>query len=511
MQAAPTESPSAVPSASSSSSSSPSSMLRTRSAPKFDHGQTSNASNSSSNSLEHASANFPAMYISTSDNEPVEEVISQDTSLISLLYDPAFDDITREIAQLTDLRRYMDASPAMLWHFYELIPNATDSFYSLSLQSEGLRHALLAVATVVRDAMKGPEPSEMYLLERTKSLRCLQEDLSSENITDALAMAVLMHISMDVLSGHLRYTQRHLRGLYLVFQRLKQEAAAKKKDLTPVARLLQRMVIRVDFAMSSLYADENQFEALTPNDEIADKKWLMKFSGPSEGIIPKNIEWVLASFEMDNLMHRVYSFGRRSAVLRSMHPPDPLADEKIGKESQLLMQALELWKQRGIIREQEEIERYGRLVTPAPTDPMLRFLHHEPIYLQNRYYAKILNQWRTVLLWVSLIVHPVPGLGPYSDNRYATAVDICRTHAALGAEAMVGPSWQCLYFAGMVFGGRKLYPMESQWILDQLRFIGVVYPMVARLVDAMPSVWEADAFVWTGLADLFKDVGLMDS
>src|SRR5579862_5117453 len=509
MQSNPVESPSASATETSSQCS-----LRTRTAPQDDGENYASDSvttgYTSSSSIPESDSTYPAMYISTSDDESIE-VISSETSVISMLYDPSFDDLTREIAQLADLRSFMEASPAMLWHFYELLPNATDSVYTLSLESEGLRFGLLAVATAIRDALKGPEPSEQYLLQRTKSLRYLQEDISNENITDALAFAVLMHISMDVLSGQLKYTQRHLRGLYLIFQRLKQRAAANKKDISPVARLLQRMIIRTDFATSSLYADENQFDSLTPEEEIADRRWLMQLSGPSKGIQPKNIEWILASFEMDNLMHRIYTFGRKSSVLRATFPPDPLVAQKIDTEYQLLMQSLQLWKQRSIICEQEDIEQYARLISSPATDPFLRFLHHEPLHLQNRYYAKLLNQWRTAMIWISLIVHPIPGPGPYSHNRYAHAVDICRTHAALGREAMVGPSWQYLYFAGLVFGGSKLYPMESQWILDQLRLTGLVYPMVAELVKVMPSVWEADTFVWTGLADLFKDTGLMDA
>jgi len=72
-----------------------------------------------------------------------------------MLYDPAWDELTREVAQLTSLRNFMESSPAMLWHWYELVPNATNAFYTLSLENEGLRHALLATATVIRDALRG--------------------------------------------------------------------------------------------------------------------------------------------------------------------------------------------------------------------------------------------------------------------------------------------------------------------------------------------------------------------
>ena len=472
--------------------------------------QSITSSSESSPEISGTSISYPAISITSDDGDVIEE-ISPETSTASMLYDPAWDELTREVAQLTSLRNFMESSPAMLWHWYELVPNATNAFYTLSLENEGLRHALLATATAIRDALRGPEQSEQYLIERNKSLHYLQQDISQETITDGLALAVLLHISMDVLSGRMKWSQRHLRGLYLVFQRLKQRAATQNRDISPIARLIQRMIIRTDFAMSSLYADQNQFESLPPEEEIEDRKWLTQLSGPSKGIIPKNIEWILASFEMDNLMHRAYAFGQRSAKLRAKVPPDPFVFQKIENEYQMLMQGLELWKQRPVVREQEEIERHARLVMPLPTDPALRFLHHEPLHLQNRYYAKLLNQWRTIMIWVSLILHPVPGPGPYAHNRYSLAVDICRTHAALGQEAFVGPSWQCLHFAGLAFGGAKLHPMETRWLLVQLQLTGRFFPTVAALVEVMPSVWEADEFVWTGLADLYKDVGFLDS
>jgi hypothetical protein len=325
-------------------------------------------------------------------------------------------------------------------------------------------------------------------------------------IDEILAISVLMHISMDVLSGHLKYTTRHMRGLFLIMDQLQKRAEASKTELSPLASLVRRMALRTDFAVCSLNGEATQFSPTTAIDEIADKKWLTKTSGLSSNMSRTNIDLALASFEMDNLMHRAYVFSQQSDVLRSSG--DINAEEIILLEYQKLVQSLEMWKQREIIREHEEIEQYARSIAIPSTETFTRFLHHERLHLHSIYYAKLLNQWRMVHLWISLIVHPVPGPEPISHNRYTHAVEICRTHAALGKHGFIGPAWQSLFFAGAGLGGKKRYPMESKWLLDTLRSIAMAYPTLIAVMEAMPRMWEADHFHWTGLAVLYNSVGL---
>ena len=141
-----------------------------------------------------------------------------------------------------------------------------------------------------------------------------------------------------------------------------------------------------------------------------------------------NIKWTLASFEMDNLQHRSYNAAKRAQSWRQVN--DPQMDEKIQTEYRKLVQGMDMWKQRAIVRDQEEIELYARQVNKPSDDPQLRFLHHEPLYIQNTFFAKLLNQWRMQSISNSLMVSPKSGPEPLSHNRYTLAVDICRTHAA---------------------------------------------------------------------------------
>lgn len=86
-----------------------------------------------------------------------------------------------------------------------------------------------------------------------------------------------------------------------------------------------------------------------------------------------------------------------------------------------------------------------------------RFLTYSPVRIFDPFFASRLNNWRATQLLISLIQDPMWGL--YNGTRFVCAVDLCRTHAALGeernflgAEKAVG-----LYLAGVVFGGPQMY------------------------------------------------------
>ena len=57
----------------------------------------------------------------------------------------------------------------------------------------------------------------MYLVEKMASLRLLQEAISRDLVDEAMAISMIMHIAMDVLSDQLQCTGRHLYGLCLIF------------------------------------------------------------------------------------------------------------------------------------------------------------------------------------------------------------------------------------------------------------------------------------------------------
>jgi len=99
--------------------------------------------------------------------------------------------------------------------------------------------------------------------------------------------------------------------------------------------------------------------------------------------------------------------------------------------------------------------------TTRPNESDARFLNYAPVRIFDFFFASRLNNWRATQLLISLIEDPMWGL--YNGTRFVCAVDLCRTHAALGeernflgAEKAVG-----LYLAGVVFGGPQMYEVPS--------------------------------------------------
>ena len=443
--------------------------------------------------------------IADEDLSPVEDITPQDQQVLMPVYSvPTLDSLTCEMSQLHSLRTFMPSCPAISWNFYELLPHITDHMIHISLGSNSLRHSLLALTATVQALFSGIM-SETYFVKKLRSLRSLQDEISSDAVDEATALAVIMHVGMEVLLGQLRNSRKHLRGVFLMLELFKEKGRISGQGLSPLGLLIQRMMVQLDRALSSINGVPTEFESLDPTVEIEDRKWLSTNIGASKGLSSTNVEWILASFEMDNLQHRGYNAAKRVHSWREIK--DPQINEKIRIEYCKLMQGMELWKQRAVVREQEDIEQHAQKVNKPSDDPQLRFLHYEPLCIQHTYYAKLLNQWRWQSIYNSLIVDPGPGPGPSSHDRYALAVDICRTHAALGKNAFVGPSWQGLFYAGMVFGGRKQSLKESEWIMERLKAVEAGLPSWKPVIESMPLLWEGKMSHWNGFAGLS---GLLD-
>jgi hypothetical protein len=92
-------------------------------------------------------------------------------------------------------------------------------------------------------------------------------------------------------------------------------------------------------------------------------------------------------------------------------------------------------------------------------EPLLQFLNYPPVKLTNFFYANLLNHYRSIEIYISLI--PRPNWGTPDPRRFQCAIDLCRTHAALGKERnflTTGKIWG-LHLSGLAFGGPELYPV----------------------------------------------------
>ena len=214
----------------------------------------------------------------------------------------------------------------------------------------------------------------------------------------------------------------------------------------------------------------------------------------------ESVDWALASFEVDNLWQRTYRFARQSYEIRKSG--DPHAEEKIALEYRKLIVSFKQWQLRSIVMEQEAIERRSSCLPNPPADKYHRFLSHEPLYPRSCYYAKVLNQFRAAWIYASTIVQPITGPRADIPERFQFAVEICRTHAALGRDGHNGPQWWCLFYAGLAFGSKR-YPLECDWIMERLEEIVILYPVLWLPFSKMPATWASDSVHWNAGGRLF--------
>ena len=101
------------------------------------------------------------------------------------------------------------------------------------------------------------------------------------------------------------------------------------------------------------------------------------------------------------------------------------------------------------------------------------------------------GQWRAAQIYASRILS-------FPPNLSASAIDICRTHAALGKAAFNGPQWECLFHAGTVLG-----PLERSWILEQCKAIAAKMTVLVPLVRNMEMVWQEYRGDWNAFGKLY--------
>jgi hypothetical protein len=88
------------------------------------------------------------------------------------------------------------------------------------------------------------------------------------------------------------------------------------------------------------------------------------------------------------------------------------------------------------------------------------FLNYPLMHVSDCFFANRLDNWRAIELYIGLIQQPMWGI--HEDNRFMCAVDLCRTHAALGVEHnyVAAENAFGLYLAGVAFGGPDLYEVK---------------------------------------------------
>lgn len=447
--------------------------------------------------LEDLCRPVPSGFVDLPDPEDIEEIKLQKSEVIRTLYwyQPQLDEVSRDIATMRTLREFGRNTPGNLILGYDLFPNITDHIEYMSISNAGLRSTFVAITALIRDLTVHQKPGELYFTEKAKSLRLIQEAISTGSLDASLFTAVLMQVFSDLCVGNTLAIKHHLRGLYQIFQRLRDSEQPLSSDLL----FFRRVAARRDSAHASLFEGFPEWPPFTPLDELEDRKVLLALSGISKNMDPRNVEWALASFEIDNLWHRTYLFAKHSDIMRKS---DPHAEENILIQYHALTENFHSWRHRAIVFWQERVEQDAEYVIVKEHKS---FLSYEPLNLQHPFYGKLMNQWRAMYIYAATTLNPFTGPDAHSPKILQYAIDICRTHAALGNAGIAGPQWQCLFYAGIVFG--KRYPEECSWIMERCCEAAAAFPVLTPAIESMPKVWNGEKVHWNALGRLWPGVG----
>lgn len=189
-------------------------------------------------------------------------------------------------------------------------------------------------------------------------------------------------------------------------------------------------------------------------------------------------------------MHRTCHTASDAITRRQATPRPENVEAEIQASIEPLLETHRKWRDRKVVKDADGLEEAGILlaavpdtipqqssptfpfdmsiILPTEQSPVLdtdddtpsQFLNYPPVHLTNFFFANLLNHYRSIEIYITLIQRPV--WGTVDPGRFQCAVDLCRTHAALGKERnflTTGKIWG-LHLAGIAFGGEDLYPVE---------------------------------------------------
>jgi hypothetical protein len=208
---------------------------------------------------------------------------------------------------------------------------------------------------------------------------------------------------------------------------------------------LWRIAIQMDLGIANR-GQELVFPSPVQGQDWFHRTWISRITSP------KNTEWALAEFALDDLYHHTMHLEQLAVKLRSSPLYDPILDEQIINEGvERLWQMHQHWKTRDIVRQAAQLENLHRQI--LPTLDAGQFLHYgPPLTFQNEMFTRMLLYHTERNIQIDCIV--TPSLRKPSERRIRAAVEVCRIIA--GVKNMnegkgIGQYFQGLVHAGIVF------------------------------------------------------------
>ena len=361
-----------------------------------------------------------------------------------------------------------------------VFPEFLPTLLQVSENESQLRHSLVSLSAFVAD-QSNHRPMFRALLHHQETLRTVQDSLCHSEIDEATIYAVMMLAYFNVFTGKFLSARRHIRGLSLLLEKYSEQG----HQPTPTMMLIWRCGVRIDYFLASVYPCRPIFPAPPAEQEDLHRSWIracVKKDNNGE-------EWALAQFALDNLQSRAAHLAWDASQMRKVGG----SEQKIDLACKALLDDFTKWRLREIFLLEDQKDSLQRFWHPELLiDPQKSFLGHQPLITGNAFYACMLNEYRSAVLFVTFIASPVIGApSAYDGIRMSHAIDACRCVGAMGETSLPVPLVRILQLAGLVFATRERYPAECAWIegqLDILKDRGVVG--ADKVKEMLQVVWK---------------------
>ena len=384
--------------------------------------------------------------------------------------------------------------------YFEVFPNMVTDIFVRATSDQGLFHTVLSVSHLIADSRLHRSLMPAFH-HQTQALALLQQSISETDITEALAISVAMLAWLNMTRCNRPAMNQHLNGLYLIFQEIRSHCQL----LSPLMMQLWRFSIRLDVIATVLFFPRDPlFDTVSVDEDHLHRNWIA-LSTPTY----HDTDWTLASFALDNLMHRATHIAMKAYKLRCSNPET--AQRQIESWTQSLLSEHSQWSARSIIAQAQCLESKANENMGSTSDSYGNcFLDYPPLRVFNKFYGNLLNAWRAIYIFIDLIVTPEIGPLGRGSKRFEHAIDICRTYASLGKDDMfpIGKVTN-VFLTGVALGGEKRSPREVEWLYEgMLKEIQEWFPL-NRTAVVHPSTHSHVAVrVANGIEFLYESMGV---
>jgi hypothetical protein len=378
--------------------------------------------------------------------------------------------------------------------YADFFPRAITDIFARGIEDSRVRNSILSISSGVID-YRLKRPLDRFQLQYVTTIHQIQDAISELQIDEALTISVFLITWIDAIRGKLNNARKHLRGLRIILHELHKTRGA---FVSPLIMQIWRCAIRLDWC-ATIFLIEPPIFPITSSSEEFHRPWIMATASPGA------VEWALAAFALDNLIHKACTLGFYIRKLRLQKGDTPEVDEKIWSVVGQLKSESRQWRDREAIQIAEITEIAAQESLPTFGPDSGRFLHYPLLRILNPTYADLMNAWRALQIYISLISDPIIG-STTSPHRLVYAIDICRTWAALGNDnvhSITSRQW-LLILTWVALGGYREHPEEAMWVRKRIEAVISHLPILAEATAAYEQLGNTAGDFWEEMEKIGK-------